>query len=826
MATGIIDRTSRSLLPITLAFASGIGTASRVSFPTAIILTMAGAVVAILLWSYFSSRPRLASLLLLPFFFLTGLWHGAPAFRPPQDPHHVANLIGGTQQDLVLAGMLAEAPTQNGDRTRLLMAVSELRLPAGVTPTHGLVQLTVGGHPSQELLPGDRFLARARVGPLRGYRVPGAMDYRTFLHQQGIWLSGWAETPLHIMPISPPLSRSGQLAFLPERLRAEANRLINQLAPPTTVSLYKALLTGSRSGVPEETGDHFKATGAMHLLAISGMHLGLVTLLFSGVAAWLLKRSTWLLLHVPTRKLALLLTLPPLIGYAMITGLQPPAVRALIMVLVFVAAILLDRQWCSLNNLAIAALLILALDPASLLGASFQLSFAATAAIILAYRFRFPQPPLPRNTMLRQLGTGVITSLSISIIATLATAPLCLFYFNQISLLSPITTLLLTPLLCFWAIPLGLVGLALATLLPELASHLFTLGGWGITASLALVAQLATLSWASFHLPTPTLFEVATGLATLLALLAWQQGKTTRFIALALVIVLVASPLIRHTLRLAEQTSRITFLDVGQGNAVVMELPNGITVLVDGGGLETEHFNVGERLIAPFLWSHGIGSLDGVVVSHPHADHWNGLPFIIEHFRPTTLWINGDRGNEAGYAELLAKAEHLGIAVKIPQSGEILYQSGATSLRNLTDLHLMPAAVDEPGKGKTKRQPDANNQSLVLQLRHGNHACLLPGDIDTAHEKHLLREKNLESAVLLAPHHGSKHSSSAQFIKAVKPLTIVVSAQSGPKARFPHPEKRQMWQEMGIPVLITGASGSIGVRMANGPLQVVPLAAP
>lgn len=825
MVTGLIDRINRSLLPVTLAFALGIGAARHLTLPAAPLLIALATLTATMAWSHFSGRARWANLLLLPLFSLTGLWYGGPSFQPPQDRLHIAHLVSEARQDVVLAGFLAGMPEESGNRTRLRMAVAELRQPSGITQTHGLVQLTVGGGLRQELRPGDHFLARVRLGPLRGYRVPGAMDYRTMLHQQGIWLSGWAETPLHIVPLpaEPAVSWPARLRFLPEHLRFQANSLIARLAPLPSMPLYQALLTGSREKVPDEVLEHFKATGAMHLLAISGMHLGLVTLLFSTLILWLLKRSTWALLHLPTRKLALLLTLPLLISYAAITGLQPPAVRALIMVLVFMAAILLDRQWCSLNNLAIAALLILLLAPASLVGASFQLSFAATAAIILAYRFRFPLLLTPGGSRIHQMGAWLANSLTISVVATLATAPLSLFYFNRLSLLSPLTTLLLTPLLCFWTIPLGLIGLALATPLPTLAGPLFAAGGWGITASLAVVTHLAALPWASFFLETPTLFELAAGLAAVPAVLAWRTGKPARLAAAILLGLLIASPLIRHTLRLADSTSRVSFLDVGQGNAVVVELPHGKTVLVDGGGRESDHFNVGERLIAPFLWGRGIATLDAVVVSHPHTDHWNGLPFIIEHFRPATLWINGDRQGEADYAGLLAKAAALGIAIKVPQPGDILCRSGAASLRNLADLHLIATRPGKPTRTNATGQTDANNQSLVLQFRHGNQACLLPGDIDAAHERHLLRQGQLKSAVLLAPHHGSRHSGSPQFITAVQPQTIVVSAQGGSKARFPHPEKRKMWQEMGIPVLVTGDAGTIGMQVEGETVQVMPL---
>lgn len=827
MATGLLDRTNRSLLPVTLAFAAGIALASRVLAPPQPLLTTMAFLAVLLLWAYFADHSRLAAFLLLPLFCLTGLWHGAPVFEPPRESRHIARLIAEGQQDVVLAGFLAAAPERSGDRTRLLMATAELRQSTGTTPTHGLVQITLAGRPRQELRPGDPFLARVRLGPLHGYRVPGAMDFTTFLHRQGIWLRGWAETPLHVVPLpaNPPLSWPARLRFLPERLRDGANRLILRLAPPESAPLFLGLLTGTRSEIPALVTEQFQATGATHLLAISGMNLGLITLLCTGLATWLLSRSTWALLHLPTRKIALLLALPPLLGYAAITGLQPPALRALIMVLVFMAAILSDRQWCSVNNLAIAALLILLPDPASLLGASFQLSFAATAAIILAYRFRFPLLLTPGESMASRTTAWLANGLVISVIATLATAPLCLFYFNRISLLSPLTTLILTPLLCLWAIPLGLAGLACATTLPTLASHLFTAGGWGIDASLAVVARLAALPWASFFLPTPTVLEVAAALAALLALLAWQSGKGPRIAALALAALAVASPFARHWVRVHDPTSRITFLDVGQGNAVALELPYGRSVLVDGGGMASDRFDVGERLIAPFLWDRGITRLDAVVVSHPHGDHWNGLPFILDHFRPTVLWINGHGQEEEGYAALLARAKVLGITIRVPRPGEILSQSGQARLANLEALHLAPTSLLVTRSGRLGK-PDANNQSLVLQVRHGDTACLLPGDIDMKHEQGLLGMAGLESTILLAPHHGSRHSASPRFLAAVKPHTIVVSAQSGPRARFPHPEKVQEWKALGIPVLITGRVGTVRATLGGDRARVAPLTAP
>lgn len=813
MVIDLFERTNTSLLPVTIAFAAGIGAASCLAMPQGII---PASLLFVALLLYLARRCWFANLLLLAIFFLTGLWHGAPTFTPPADPNHIANRIGGTSQEVVLSGVLAETPDVHPEYTRLLVAVETLRRPTGFTATHGLAQLTVYGTLRHQLRPGDRLLARIELGPLRSFQVPGAVDYRSFMGRQGIWVSGWAASPLLIEPVrrNQPDQRLASLRLLPEQLRDIASSYLTLNAPDASVPLYLALLTGLRNNIPPAVLEHFKASGAMHLLAISGMHLGLVVLLITAGLSWLLKRSGWALLHLPIRKTAILAALPVLIGYAAITGLQPPAVRALIMVLVFMAALLLDRQWCSLNNLAIAALLILIADPASLFSASFQLSFAATGAIILAYRGRLAPSPIPTPTTAQRLRTWIVTGLFLSLIATLATAPLSLYYFNRVALLSPLTTLLITPLLCFWAIPLGLAALATAPLFPALAAFLLQLGAPAIGMSQSLVANLAAIPHASWHLPSPSLLEIGLAYGALGLLLLWRILPRARPYALVLVALLLISPVARQLMRQIDSTSSATFLDVGQGNAVVVELPRGKTILIDGGGAASPRFNVGERLIAPYLWKRGISTLDAVVISHPHADHWNGLPFILEHFEPKTLWINGGTVDDPGYQDLLDQATARQIPIRVPQAGEILCQQDGAVVRNVASFHPLPNDTITPGRQAP--HPSPNNQSLVLQLQYHRLAALFPGDIDADREEQLVEHNRaLRADVLLATHHGSRFSNSPRFIDAVRPRYVIVSANDGAQSRFPDPQALRLWQAKGIPVFITGKDGSIRATMAG-----------
>jgi competence protein ComEC len=218
----------------------------------------------------------------------------------------------------------------------------------------------------------------------------------------------------------------------------------------------------------------------------------------------------------------------------------------------------------------------------------------------------------------------------------------------------------------------------------------------------------------------------------------------------------------------------VSVVDVGDGSAVVMQLPHGSTILVDGGS-RGDNAKVGSRLVAPFLWKNRISRVEQIIVSHPHTDHFNGVPFLLERFRPKILWVNGTTSREPRYEQLLELARRLDIAIQIPRPGEVLYEDGSTRLRNLAGFHL---PYRKQQRGEQPGGDNANHQSLVLRLEHGQSTFLLPGDIGHQEEKLLVQSgQPLKSVVLLAGHHGSSTSNSAIFLAAVAPSSIIVSGR-------------------------------------------------
>lgn len=783
-----------------------------------------GVIVLVLAVWLITARHRIPAptpylLLLLLLFFALGGIHATLSLHPPAEPTDIHNLAQG-QREASLVGVLVRAPEIGPGRTTLLMKVEEIMDGSERRRAGGLIQLAMAEPPPPDLVPGDLFVTRASIGPVVSFGIPGAFNYQEYLAYQGIRTSGWVRSGALIMKINrlPSPSLPESLRFLPERIRYQLSRFLASSLPSPTAGVYQAILLGERANLSPKVQESFTASGSVHLLSISGLHMALVSLCVTMVLSWLLKRSEWVLLHLPASKVAALLSLLPLTAYAMIAGFAPPVVRSLIMVAVFVVALVVDRQWSIGNNIAIAALLLLAMNPAFLFTASFQLTFAAVAAIALfaptVACLLDPGGESPANEprLLPKVWLGLkrwgTASLLVSIAATLGTVPILAHQFNQISLVSPISTLLIEPFLCLWSLLLGLAA-CLTIGIPALAYTLLSLGTPGITAAVAIADLCASLPFSSIRVPTPGVAAIVGWYGLLLLAASWKK-LTRRQLVLG---IMVGIGLMATDLLPAETTrhaTTLTILDVGQGSAMVIEMPNHEAILIDGGRMQSTTrtgFDVGEDLIAPFLWHKKIRRLSAVVCSHPDSDHYNGIPFILRQFKPRTLWVNGYQSEEKGYMEMLSLAAELGIETKVPGPRTVLFQG--------EDAALTVLAGGQRAKATPAPLSSTNNQSLVLRLTRGRNTFLLPSDIEVEAEQTLLKQDGLKTDVLVAPHHGSATSSSEGFVAATAPRYVAISAGRNQSGHFPAPETVSRYRKVGSTILTTAEHGSL-IFHSNG----------
>lgn len=807
-----------SFIPPAIAFATGIVWAKLAPAPVTYSWYL---VISLACWLLATNLrfQRLNLSLLLLFFFVIGGAHATHFLQAPASKTDIYHLIQ-ERREVSLVGVLAKSPEIGPERTTLLMEVQEVIDGLGrKTMIDGLVQLAMFAPPPEDLLPGDLFIARASVGPVPSYGVPGAFDYQEYLAYQGIHRSGSMRSPALVMEINqvPRPSWTAKARHLPEAIRHRLSRFLAANVPPHRAGVYQAILLGGMANLSPEVMESFKASGSFHILSISGLHMALVSLCFTLLFSWLLKRSEWLLLHLPATKVSALLSLVPLTMYALIAGFNPPVVRSLLMVSVFVFALLVDRQWSIFNNIAIAAFLLLAANPSLIFTASFQLTFVAVAAIALFAPILtkiIDQTPTTDLSFSLRIWLGVkkwaLASLLVSVAASLGTAPVLACQFNRISLVSPLSTLLIEPFLCLWSLMLGLTACLLAGF-PALAKLLLDLGGVGIDTSLAIADYCARLPWSSIWVPTPSISSVVAWYGVMF--LAAHYGKLScrAFVFGGMLCTgLVAVQFL--SIGEANQESTLTVLDVGQGSAIVIELPNREVVLIDGGRKQAPSaagMEVGENLIAPFLWHKKITRLAAVVCTHPDEDHYNGIPFILWQFRPKTLWVNGYDSEDRGYRQMLDLAKRLQIETRVPAAGMILWQSEKISLTALTGGQTTSAS---PAEGEDKKMGlSGNDRSLVLRFTHDQISFLLPSDIERGTENFLsgsLKE-TLKADVLVAPHHGSSTSSSESFLEAAAPRYVAISAGQNQAGHFPAPEVMTRYKKLHLVTFNTAEQGSL-----------------
>lgn len=815
----LVRQCVNNLLPsVTLCFIAGASGAafapsSLTELPSILFAALALVALTVLpLLLGRATRPLAA----LSFFLLTGFVHTHLALQPITDLDHIAAIVTEPTKVTLIGRMLTMAE-YTGERSRFELDSESLLIhdsarQSAFRPVRGKVLLTVQGALDPQFSPGTIIMAIATVDRIRNYQTPGAFDSRLQMATKSIFCSGWIQSPQEILPVEEPHRPAWYtLRFLPEQTRQLTSSFLVQRLDREVAGIYQALLVGSMVNVSPERMEEFKDNGCFHVLSISGLHLSLLGLFCVTLFSWLLKRSTWLLLHTHVPTLALLLTSPILLLYAFVAGFNVPAIRALATALLVLFAVILRRQRSMLHLIAAAALLVLAMTPLALFTPSFQLSFAAVLAINLIY----PRLPLrserqstvagqeaPLNRFLRVVQSMVYVSLA----ATAGTLPILLYHFNRFSLIGPVMNLAIEPLLCLWALPCGLLAIPLIPIWPDLAQFFLQTGQPGIQIALWLSKAVANLPYASIWTITPNLLEITLFYLALFLLLSERLSLRQRTLAVGVLLLLAGSFTLPLWYKRNDGELTVSFLDVGQGSSTVVRFPDGTAFLVDGGGYQTEQVDPGQNLIAPFLWRNRIWRLDGMIITHPHQDHYNGLPFVAAHFQPCRVFVNGDRGETPDYDRLLTAVRKKGATVQVAQTGDILFRSDNLTLQCLGMNGLLQN--DTPWS--------TNDRSLVLRLHYGEQGFLLPADIGGASEHRLSRSGvSLASEVLLAPHHGSASAAGDELMTAIDPALVVVSANHRRQDMFPAPEHLSRWHQKKICVLTTAQEGTITCR-TNG----------
>lgn len=703
---------------------------------------------------------------------------------------------------LAIEATVVDDPETSAAHRRMRLRVARLDDGSGWRDARGDCLLTLRTA-AREWRRGDIVRADVTLRRPRNFGNPGEFDYTGYLARRGLYVTAFAADDSEVIRVGRAAEGAGTWLA---RWRHGVGTLITRTLPSPDAAVLSALVIGT-TALPDEVRTAFNRAGVSHVLSISGLHVGLVAAASYAFFRWLLARSRWLLLNTTVPKLAVALSTVPVLCYAGIAGGSVATLRALVMLLVFVAAVVVDRQRHLLVSLAAAAIIVIAISPGASLDISFQLSFVAVLGLVLGLeRFwpwwrRWEEQRLVRlrgwrGRIWRPIALYAVVTCS----ALAATTPLTAAHFNQVSAAALVANAIVVPLLGSVAVTLGLLAALLFLISETLAHGCVAIAGPVVHLGVAVVRIVAALPYAAVRVVTPTPLELALAYAALGA--AIRLVGRARTVALAVVtLALLVDGAWWYVDRYHRSDLRITFLSVGQGDAAVVEFPGSAVMVIDGGGLGGSTFDVGERIIAPFLWSRKIARIDYVVLSHPQWDHYAGLPFLATRFSPHEFWSNGSEARSARFTELRRALDAYGVR-------RVRMRRGARRRIGVVDV-AAHAPPPQPGA------LSVNDRSLVLGLEFGRTRVLFTGDIETAAEAQLVAaaDGNLASTILKVPHHGSHTSSSAAFVQAVAPRLAVISAGRDNRFGFPHPDVLERYATRATTVARTDRDGAVRVRV-------------
>ncbi len=832
------------LLPYFLVYLSGILAALPASqnFLVPYFLSLATAVTGALLFT--QSRPkRFVKAMVLVLLFPLGF--SAPGWQDRLRPeHHIWNHLQGGQRAVVV-GWLEETPAVFKDKVRYRVRLEQIAYTGSPITVTGTARITLYQTENRFRI-GDRLrFNRIKLKRPRNFKNPGRFDYVHYMRSQGIDVIGGVSKTQYIERLG-----TGPVGFF-TALRGEVRErmlsLFDRYLPEDSAALLKAMLLGEKHYLSKELRQAYIDTGLAHLMAVSGLHIGFVAgacyfVLYPLVFAALWKfHSRWALLGY-ARKLVALLCIVPVLSYMFLVGPKISALRAGVMIMVYLFAVLINREKHLLNALLVAAFLILLWNPEAVVGPGFLLSFSALLTIVLAIGYASPpakdaldymgEVPWYRRMFILEVGPKPwfykITdffygTVFISLAAMLGTLPVLIYFFNHFSIGGLFLNLILVPLMAV-LIPLGLLTSFLAVLWEPVAAVGMPVIGGMLHLYVDLPKFAAALPFMSLYVPTPPAVWPLLYYALLAGLPLWLRSRKSEtepekrnrwqnvypwglgFASVALIVWFIwpRFPLFKNG------ELSVYLLDVGQGESTYMEFPNGETLLLDGGGYFRNSLDVGKLVVAPFLWNRGLWGLTYVGATHSDNDHISGLESLanlvtIRHFldrRPALPDRRIDR-----WKDRLRERD----TVPLPLQPGRPWQIGEV---RLTLLH--PTAdfiAQEPPAAHPKI---GNDLSMVWKIEYGAFSMLLTGDITEKAERYLVAHNApLKASVLKAPHHGSRTSSHPDFLRAVGARDVIVSSGRFNVFHHPHPQVVDRYRRHGATLWRTDLQGAIRIT-TNG----------
>ncbi|MCE9554790.1 MAG: ComEC/Rec2 family competence protein [Planctomycetes bacterium] len=706
------------------------------------------------------------------------------------------------------------------DMARLTIEVEAIRDLQRWRPASGRTSVSVAGH-LVGVRPGDRLLIFGQMAAEASPANPGEHDFSADARRDGRSARVRCESPdcVSLASGSSPSAAPSLAARLQDELtdlRRRGSEMLWRYLSHEQAGLAAAILLGDRDELPREQIDAYVETGTVHLLAVSGQQVSILAAgLFFGLRlGWLRRRWGLAIVAVLT------------IIYALMTNAEPPVVRAAILVVAFCVALGSSRTADSINVLALAGLAVLLLNPADLFRVGPQLSFLAVATLIWFARWRHRgAAPSPLDRLLASARPWPVRAMHwcadwfwqltlAGVAVSLVALPLCMFHFN---LVSP-AGVLLTPLLMLpmaGALLCGLGILLFGWLLPPVAKALGGFCDICLTMMNRSVDVGHALPGSHFWVAGPPLWWLLGFYAALGSAICWPRYVPPRRWCVGLLGGWIALGFgIGWWSARGDDELRVTFLSVGHGAAVVMELPDGRTLLYDAGRMGSPY--PAARAVGSYLWSRGRTHIDAIVISHADADHYNAIPRLLTQFSVGAIYMSPQMLAEEspGVVALRQAIATSGVPMRTIYSGQRLEAgAGRSGTVQIDVLH-------PPRRGLLTPEPERsdNAHSIVLAVEYAGRRLLLPGDLEGPGITDLIAEEPWDTDILLAPHHGSPRSDPPGFSSWCRPEWIVLSG--GHEEASEAESIRAAYRRTGRQLFNTASEGAVQTTIIGGDIQV------
>ena len=732
----------------------------------------------------FIKQWKITTALLFLIIFLIGIFN-YNLNSSPIGPEHIANFIG--DKKLTIIGKVLEKEFYpNQEKISLKVKVYQIEGKDNSIKAQGLILVNtyLDNCPFEY---GDVLKIKGVLEKPIKQKNFGEFNYELYLAREKIftYLNIWQERD--ILKIGE--DNSNFFSSFSLSARNKIKEITKQTLPAPYNYLLIGMLLGEKSFIPPDLKELFADAGIMHILAVSGLHVGIIAM---ALLAFLN------MLRLP-KKLKLLTLILILIVYASITGYRPSVLRATIMFILLIGGKLINRNRNLNSSLFFAAFLILLLNPLILYDAGFLLSFVVTFFIINL-------SPILQELFSKKI-VWIGNSLAVSTAAWVGIFPLSAYFFTKVSIISIVSNIFILPLTGI-AIILGFVTFFIGLASISLAGAIANINYLVLNLITFIAKSFSLLPFAFIYVAQPSIIVITFYYLMVFFMIEMYYKKTLsqniKKKAILIVLVIILLIIIVQVLYPVADL-KVTFINVGEGDCILVEAPNKINILIDGGGTPQSDFDVGSKVVVPYLRRKGINEIDLLILTHPDLDHLEGLLSVLMAFKVNMVLDSGLPCDSSEYKEFISIILKKGIPYHQAKAGDNFI------FNNSLEIFLLNPLNDSD----FYEESDFNNASIVVKLFYKNADFLFTGDIEEAAENKLLVWQNiLQSDILKVGHHGSANSTNVEFLDKVDPSIAIITVG---KNSFGHPSQKVIdrLEDRNIKTYRTDENGTVIVR-TNG----------